>query len=61
MQASRWFYIRIFLALSGIWNVLDGVASILSFSTQPYFDQIGRVVRTLIGLILIIIAMKWPS
>jgi len=51
-----WIYCWIILAGLGIWLIIDGIGSIIKYESQSYIEHLVRVIRTIIGILLIIIA-----
>jgi len=49
------------LILIGLWNIIDGVLSILVQLDESFLFQFGRIVRTILGIALIIIGVKFNS
>jgi len=56
MNFDKVYYSKIFaylLILAGVWNLVDGIGSIIVFSSQPFLDQAPRIIRLLIGIALL--------
>ena len=52
--------LTVLILVEGIYLILDGVASILFYWSQHWWEHIGRVIRTLWGVFSIWIAFKRP-
>jgi uncharacterized membrane protein HdeD (DUF308 family) len=45
------------LVVLGLWLIIDGVLSIIKYSKQSFPEQLIRVIRTIVGIIIIIIGI----
>jgi len=41
----------------GFWLIIDGVLSIIKYSKQSFPEQLIRAIRTIVGIIIIIIGI----
>ncbi len=49
--------LQVLLFLFGFWNLVDGVASVLWFRKQRWVFHVGRVVRVIVGIGIVLIAL----
>jgi hypothetical protein len=49
--------VAVFLFCLGIWNVVDGIGSIIEYEYESLLEQAVRVVRACLGAIAIIVAV----
>jgi hypothetical protein len=45
------------LVVLGVWLVIDGVLSIVKYPKQSYPEHLIRVIRAIVGVIIIIIGL----
>ena len=41
----------------GIWLVIDGVLSIVKYHKQTFLEQLIRIIRATVGIVIILIAI----
>ncbi len=41
----------------GLWLIIDGVLSIIKYSKQSFPEQLIRTIRTIVGIVLIVIGI----
>jgi len=49
--------VAVFLLCLGVWNVVDGIGSIIEYEYESLLAQLVRVVRACLGAIAIIVAI----
>jgi hypothetical protein len=47
----------LFITCLGVWLIIDGVGSIIEYEKQSTLEQLVRVVRAAVGILLIILGL----
>jgi len=49
--------LSLILVVLGLWLIIDGVLSIIKYSKQSFPEQLIRAIRTIVGVIIIMIGI----
>jgi len=49
--------LSLILVVLGLWLIIDGVLSIIKYSKQSFPEQLIRAIRTIVGIVIIIVGM----